>query len=243
MIRVRPRARRAFVAASLALLAASSAAASLAACSDDASVNPVPVEAGSGSDATTTADVGNGEGAAPSEAGAREGGAVDAGCAVDAGPLDDAEVALGFALVQQLKCQQCHGQTLSGNRNGVPAPGGGTAYPPNLTRDPDTGLGCWSTADITNAILNGVDDQGRALCPPMPHFGARGLDAGAVVSIVQFLRSLPSVSNQVSETTCPVLDAGDDAADAASDATDDAADAGDANDAATDASSDADADH
>jgi hypothetical protein len=155
------------------------------------------------SDATVGAD-----GATP-----KGDGGVDGGACVpyDAGGLSDAQVQLGRSLVTQKKCQDCHGETLGGNRNGVPAPGGGSAYPPNLTSDPQTGLGCWSDSEIANAILNGVDDEGSPLCPPMPMFARdAGLDSVGAAAIVAYLRSLPVTVNQVQDTQCSApVDAGD----------------------------------
>src|SRR5580700_533716 len=126
----------------------------------------------------------------------------EASCAVDAGALDDAEVALGQQVVGSHRCEQCHGANLEGNFDGVQSPTteGGTAYPPNLTSDPATGLGCWTNDQIENAILNGIDNQGMPLCPPMPRWGHLddgGLDAAEALAVVQFLRSLPIVSLQV----------------------------------------------
>ncbi len=151
----------------------------------------------------------------------------DAGCAVDAGPLDDAQVALGAQIVTAHRCTSCHGGALAGNFNGVPSPTtvGGTAYPPNLTSDPVTGLGCWTNAEIENAFLNGIDNQGMRLCPPMPRFGhldGGGIDPTQAHAVVQYLRSLPIISQQVPSTPdCPEMDA-------TTDATTDAADAMDA---------------
>jgi len=142
----------------------------------------------------------------PSDALAAE---AEASCAVDAGPLDDAEVALGEQLVAAHKCHSCHGQTLSGNFDGVPSPTteGGLAYPPNLTPDPATGLGCWTNAQIENAFLNGIDNQGMPLCPPMPRFGQLmdgGLDPMGAQAVVEYLRSLPIISQIVPNTpNCP----------------------------------------
>jgi hypothetical protein len=138
-------------------------------------------------------------------------------CATD-GARDDAEIALGLSLVKELKCMQCHGSVLSGNNDGVPSPTG-TAYPPNLTPDPTTGLGCWSDSQIENAFLHGIDDQGQPLCPPMPLFGDAGLDAAGAEAIVSFLRRLAPIVNQVPNTECPApVDAGEaDAEDAAAD--------------------------
>jgi hypothetical protein len=170
----------------------------------------VPTEAaandGGPSDATTT-PLDTGTDAADLDA--------EASCAVDAGPLDDAEVQLGQSIVATHRCHTCHGGTLSGNFDGVPSPTleGGRAYPPNLTSDPATGLGCWTNDQIENAFLNGIDNEGTPLCPPMPRFGhitdGGGLDAVQAQAVVQFLRSLPIFVNQVPSTPdCPMTEAG-----------------------------------
>jgi hypothetical protein len=119
------------------------------------------------------------------------------------------------------RCYGCHQSTpagdggegivLSGNSAGLGD--SGTIFPPNLTNDPATGLGCWSDSQIVDAILNGVDNEGRTLCRPMPKFSLAQvtdagpkpgypMDAGTAQEIVDFLRSLPVVSNQVPDTTC-----------------------------------------
>jgi hypothetical protein len=136
--------------------------------------------------------------------------AVDFGCVpVDAGALDAATIKAGLALIQKLECQKCHGQILSGNFDGVQVPGGGVAYPPNLTSDPVTGLGCWTDAQVTNAFLRGIDNRGAVLCPPMPRFADAGVDPASAAAILQFLRSLKPVKNQVPDTpACADVDSG-----------------------------------
>jgi hypothetical protein len=196
----------------------------------------------------TTADVWNDT--TTSEGGDSEGASA---CPVfDAGTLDDASVMAGYQQVlQTYRCYGCHqkptqlvddagnGIVLSGNNSGM-APG--SVFPPNLTSDPATGLGCWSDQQIVAAILGGMDPDGGSLCRLMPKYGtaqtiADGgpklgypMDAATALQIVQYLRSLPVVVNQVLDTICPAgppdsgADAGSDAAlDAASDSSGDAA--------------------
>jgi hypothetical protein len=117
----------------------------------------------------------------------------DAGCDVfDAGPLDPNLVSQGSALVLQYQCEQCHGAYLEGNSDGVQLQNSSlTQYPPNLTPDPATGLGCWTNEQVENAILNSIDNQGNAICGPMPHFIALGLTQADALAIVTYLRSLP----------------------------------------------------
>ncbi len=142
----------------------------------------------------------------------------DAGssCAVDAGPLDPGEIQRGFDLIQQNQCQQCHGTLMDGNPDGVQVAGTQIQqYPPNLTPDPATGLGCWTDGQIVTAILTGVDNQGQPLCGPMPHFASVGLSQSDAEAIVTYLRSLPALPVNVQnapdcscqkDTDCPPLE-------------------------------------
>ncbi len=127
---------------------------------------------------------------------------VDAGCHVDAGPLDPTLVAHGRAVIIARDCQKCHGSALTGNVDGVMSATatGGFAYPPNLTPDDDTGLGCWNVDQIARAILHGVDDQGSPLCDPMPRFDDAGLPEADAVAIAQFLKSIPPRTSHVPQT-------------------------------------------
>lgn len=109
-------------------------------------------------------------------------------------PLD-----AGAALTQSLACTSCHGADLAGSDTPVGA-AGALAWPPNLTPDPDTGLGGWSDDEIARAIRTGVDDQGAPLCTAMPRFDTLGDDQ--MGSLVAYLRSLPAVSHEVPESEC-----------------------------------------
>ncbi len=124
----------------------------------------------------------------------------DAGCAAFDGKLDSVQVAAGKTLVAKWQCASCHeGEkgTLAGGMLGLE--GGVTAYPPNLTPDQATGLGCWTDQEIERAMSVGIDNEGVPLCV-MPQFT---LDSGSMGQIVQYLRSLPPVANQVPDTNCP----------------------------------------
>jgi hypothetical protein len=176
-----------------------------------------------------------------SDTGGGEGGGGDAGdggtCAIyDASGLDDASVAAGFLQVWQVyKCWKCHqnptdlvddagnGIVLNGNTVGLGD--SGMIFPPNLTNSSQA-LGCWTDSQIQTAILQGLDPEGGALCPPMPVFGTgdaggRPMDAGTAQEIIDYLRSLAPSSQTTPDTTCGHPDGGTDAAgDAPADAPD-----------------------
>jgi hypothetical protein len=145
------------------------------------------------------------------DAGRDAGRVPDAGCHVDAGVLDPTVIAHGRAVIIARDCQKCHGSVLTGNVDGVMSNTalGGFAYPPNLTPDDDTGLGCWSLGDIARAVLHGVDNEGVQLCDPMPQFGDAGLPEADALAIAQFLRSIPARHSPVPQTpTCLAPDGG-----------------------------------
>jgi mono/diheme cytochrome c family protein len=218
------------------MLVPAAGAGGLAACSQTGAVS---LDDGGTPDATTDSGI--------SGMDATEEAEQEASCAVDAGPYSDAEVALGLQLVGLHKCENCHGSTLEGNNDGVPSltVEGGLAYPPNLTPDPGTGLGCWTDDQIENAILNGIDNMGMPLCPPMPRFGHEGdagLDQAQAAAVVAYLRSLtPTVNNVPNTPNCPqptVPEAGPEAGPEASTEAGTDASSEASSDASTEASSD-----
>jgi len=77
------------------------------------------------------------------------------------------------------------------------------AYPhamlvsPNLTSDPQTGLGRWSDSQITEALRNGRAG-GRVLIPfDMPWIYLHSLRDADATAIARYLKSLPAVHNQI----------------------------------------------
>jgi mono/diheme cytochrome c family protein len=116
----------------------------------------------------------------------------------------------GSKIVGEKNCAKCHTQNLSGSTvplttdsQGKPVAPDVKLYPPNLTGDPDTGLGKWTDDEIARAIRSGIDDQGLMLCPQMNHFAT--LNDYEAYSVVKYLRSIPAVKNQVPPSTCPPL--------------------------------------
>lgn len=189
-----------------------------------------------------------------SETGSGDGGETDGGteasdgggtCAIyDASGLNEASVQAGFIQVWQVyKCWHCHqnptdvvddaGNGILLNGNTVGLGDSGTIFPPNLTNSA-VALGCWTDPQIQTAILQGLDNEGGALCPPMPVFGTgtgagKPMDAGTAQEIVDYLRSLTPSNQVTTDTTCTLPEAG----------TTDGGDAGTGDGGAEDGASDA----
>lgn len=105
-------------------------------------------------------------------------------------------------------CGDCHtpghflgqpdmARALGGSEVGFEIPGMGVFYGPNLTPDPETGLGTWSEAEIVTAIRTGQRPDGRMLAPVMPWMNLAALSDEDALALAAYLKSLPPVSNRV----------------------------------------------
>jgi mono/diheme cytochrome c family protein len=120
----------------------------------------------------------------------------------------------GRYLVRVAICQDCHSPRASGGDGagtGLDAGydmrhlfgGGGFGFrfkdgrwliPPNLTPDPESGIGGWSEADIVKAIRTGMTPDGRQLSPMMPYEVAfHVMTDQDALDIARFLRSLAPI--------------------------------------------------
>ena len=82
----------------------------------------------------------------------------------------------------------------------LPLPELGHVVAPNITPDPETGIGNWTDDEIARAIQDGVDRNGRALFPVMPYPNFRHMTDEDLASTVVYLRSIPAVKNAVPAT-------------------------------------------
>lgn len=121
----------------------------------------------------------------------------------------------GAQLASSFGCHSCHDSTagvMAGNNAGTKANVAGTSatvYAANLTPDPETGLGTadggWTDEQIARAVRTGVDDECSTLCSAMPHYDMSDAEMAALIA---YLRSLPAVSNTVTNQGCPDVDGG-----------------------------------
>jgi mono/diheme cytochrome c family protein len=82
-----------------------------------------------------------------------------------------------------------------------PLPGfPGTLIAPNITPDPETGVGKWSDDELARAIREGVDREGKTLFPMMPYSHYRGMSDEDLASVVVYLRALPAIKNPLPAT-------------------------------------------
>jgi uncharacterized protein YjiS (DUF1127 family)/cytochrome c553 len=120
----------------------------------------------------------------------------------------NAQVKRGEYLLAFAGCNDCHTpgyffgkpdmkRYLGGSEVGFEIPGLGVFHGPNLTPDPETGLGKWSSQEIINAFTKGKRPDGRMLAPIMPWHAFANLTEEDKRAVAAFLKSLPPVKNKV----------------------------------------------
>jgi mono/diheme cytochrome c family protein len=112
----------------------------------------------------------------------------------------------GSYLVNQLlACGACHTSRATGNLLTEPerpdaylgggnvyvGKGLGTLWIPNITPDPETGIGRWKDDEILRGLRDGVAPDGHFLKPMMPYASYQHLSDEDAKAVVAYLRSVP----------------------------------------------------
>ena len=106
---------------------------------------------------------------------------------------DPAHGALVFAA---MGCASCHAReggpqdVLSGGK--AFASDFGTFHAPNISMDPDHGIGAWTDLQIASAVMQGVSADGAHLYPAFPYPAYHKADPQDVADLVAHLRTLPA---------------------------------------------------
>lgn len=117
----------------------------------------------------------------------------------------DIRAADGEYLFHAAGCAGCHTQ-----KDGVPLAGGrpfdtpfGVFYSPNITPDPETGIGGWSRERFDRAVRHGMRDDGSPYFPVFPYTSYRLLTTNDVGAIHDYLQTLPPQRQQNLEHELP----------------------------------------
>jgi mono/diheme cytochrome c family protein len=70
----------------------------------------------------------------------------------------------------------------------------GTFHAPNISPDPQTGIGRWSAADFANAMLRGISPSGEHLYPAFPYTSYARMKVEDIADLWAYLKTLPPVS-------------------------------------------------
>ena len=103
----------------------------------------------------------------------------------------------GAYLANAAGCEECHTDREHG---GQPYAGGralatpfGTFYSPNITPDPETGIGRWSDEQFLRALRDGVRPDGANYFPVFPYPSFTNITDADARAIKAYLFSLPAV--------------------------------------------------
>lgn len=70
----------------------------------------------------------------------------------------------------------------------------GSFAPPNISPDPEHGIGRWTAADFANSMLKGIGPGGEHLYPAFPYASYTRMQLGDVADLWAFLQTLPPVA-------------------------------------------------
>jgi mono/diheme cytochrome c family protein len=73
----------------------------------------------------------------------------------------------------------------------------GTFYVPNISPDPENGIGKWSEADFVTALWEGASPSGYHLFPAFPYTSYRLMKLDDIRDLFAYMKTLPSVSGKV----------------------------------------------
>jgi mono/diheme cytochrome c family protein len=105
-------------------------------------------------------------------------------------------------------CSSCHAvpnqpdRTRLGGGLAIPSPFG-TLYAPNISPDPDDGIGRWSEADFVKAVKRGVSPGGTQYFPAFPYASYAHAKADDVRDLFAFMKTLPQVKGKVRDHDLP----------------------------------------
>ena len=101
-------------------------------------------------------------------------------------------------------CASCHATPGQKDRTKL---GGGLAlkspfgifYPPNISSDPDDGIGAWTEAEFITAMTKGTSPAGEHLYPAFPYTSYQRVSYRDLRDLFAFIKTLPAVQGRAPE--------------------------------------------
>ena len=121
-------------------------------------------------------------------------------------PLSESDVAgltgdaaKGEAVFWAAGCASCHMADGAKDAEQLVLKGGqrfgsdfGTFIAPNISQDPEHGIGDWSLLDLANALKRGVGRKGEHLYPALPYAAYAKMELQDVADLYAYLKTLPA---------------------------------------------------
>src|SRR5262245_51048298 len=116
-------------------------------------------------------------------------------------PVHTADLANGQTMFHAGGCASCHATPNQEDRTRL---GGGLElksfygnfYVPNISSDPNDGIGGWSEANFVTAMWKGTSPDGRHLFPAFPYTSYQHMKLADVRDLFAYLKTLPPVEGR-----------------------------------------------
>ncbi|SLN18499.1 Nicotinate dehydrogenase subunit B [Pseudoruegeria aquimaris] len=111
----------------------------------------------------------------------------------------EGDAARGEVIFYAGGCASCHAREGASGEEKLVLAGGmgfpsafGTFYAPNISSDPEAGIGTWSALDLVNAMKHGTSPEGQHYYPAFPYTSYARADLQDIVDLHAFLQTLPA---------------------------------------------------
>lgn len=120
-------------------------------------------------------------------------------------PTGPEAIARGEYIFNAGGCAACHTRDKDAPIGGyeIESPMGGTFHVPNITPDPETGVGGWTGRDFILALKHGRSPSGGFFWPAFPYRTYKGMTDEDVLDVAAYIMSLPPVRNEVPDHDLP----------------------------------------
>lgn len=119
-------------------------------------------------------------------------------------PAHEPDLANGERIFYIGGCSSCHATPGAKGEEKLVLAGGleldtdfGIFRVPNISPDPETGIGGWSMLDFVNAVMEGVSPDDQHYYPSFPYASYIRMRVEDVIDLKGFMDTLPAVSNEV----------------------------------------------
>ena len=119
-------------------------------------------------------------------------------------PAHEPDPAHGELIFHAAGCSSCHAAPKAKGEDKLRLGGGlelatdfGTFRVPNISPDPQTGIGGWSTLDFVNAVTRGVSPGGAHYYPALPYASYIRMRLTDAIDLKAYMDTLPRVENRV----------------------------------------------
>lgn len=123
-------------------------------------------------------------------------------------PARQPDLANGQTMFNAGGCSSCHAvpnqpdRLKLGGGLAMPSPFG-TFHVPNISPDPNDGIGRWSEADFVAAVLKGTSPSGAHYYPAFPYASYQRATVDDVRDLFAYLKTLPAVQGRVRDHELP----------------------------------------